>query len=715
MKFYFILLAALFAHIKVFAQPANDECSNAIAVSVNAGSFCMSGTTESTLAGATPSTQASACFGQAVNDVWFSFTATAPKHRLTVTGGFTNDPLVYAIYAGSCSGEQVDCHSVEAWNTRLITGLTAGQQYYIRFYKPAFVSGNLFSFCITSADNPIEVETGLNASGLVENFLITMPVAEFDNVTYSTGSNFGEQNGIGSFYAGSLWNMDIYNGVILSTGDVTAAPGPNNSFQNAGSASWPGDDDLEAVLFAIDGPVQTYNATALEFDFSPVADYIAFDVMFASESYGEGQCQEQDGFAILLTDLTDQGNPVNLAVIPGTTQPIAVNTVRNSINNANCTSQNEEYFDELYYDGDLFSATNFNGTTVRFQINAPVVPGHQYHIKYVIADAGTPGADSALFIGEWDYSMFIIPNTGSIILCEGETATLTSPQPGTSYSWSQDGINTGQTASAILINEPGTYTVNVMADSGDIEQYSFVVYQAGTNDMITDGNICVDHITGEVIEPYHMDTNFSDQPYAFTWSFDGVVVPEVTGPSFDAIFPGVYHVTAYHPEAGCFVDDEIVVGQSSIAAPVGQGYTISGDTLSINVEGSGTYLYQLDNGEAQASNIFTGVSTGLHTVTINDANGCGSLIMSVDISLDTDQMLYNGLKVYPNPFNDLLTISSYNAVNSVIIYNLLGQAVYENATNGTEVRADLAKLANGVYLVKIKSGGQENIFKVVKD
>ena len=40
----------------------------------------------------------------------------------------------------------------------------------------------------------------------------------------------------------------MQSGVILSTGNVLNAPGPNTSMLNDGSTTWPGDLDLEATL-----------------------------------------------------------------------------------------------------------------------------------------------------------------------------------------------------------------------------------------------------------------------------------------------------------------------------------------------------------------------------------------------------------------------------------------------------------------------------------
>ena len=46
-------------------------------------------------------------------------------------------------------------------------------------------------------------------------------------------------------------------------------------------------------------------------------------------------------------------------------------------------------------------------------------------------------------------------------------------------------------------------------------------------------------------------------------------------------------------------------------------------------DGTGTLLYQLDEGAYQESNVFTGVSAGEHTVTVIDTEGCTFMTQTV--------------------------------------------------------------------------------------
>jgi gliding motility-associated-like protein len=57
----------------------------------------------------------------------------------------------------------------------------------------------------------------------------------------------------------------------------------------------------------------------------------------------------------------------------------------------------------------------------------------------------------------------------------------------------------------------------------------------------------------------------------------------------------------------------------------------SNPTITIIPNSPGNYLYQLDSGTPQTSNVFYNVSSGLHTVQVTDINGCSDTIVKNDI------------------------------------------------------------------------------------
>ena len=103
--------------------------------------------------------------------------------------------------------------------------------------------------------------------------LINSPCAEVSDIGQRTGTDFGNVNGIASFDANGS-DFPFTTGIVLMSGDVSLAPGPNTSLDlSTGDGSWPGDADLEANTTANN----TNNASAIQFNFVPQIDQINFN------------------------------------------------------------------------------------------------------------------------------------------------------------------------------------------------------------------------------------------------------------------------------------------------------------------------------------------------------------------------------------------------------------------------------------------------------
>jgi len=326
---------------------------------------------------------------------------------------------------------------------------------------------------------------------LVTDVLVNKACVPVSNITWRTGTNFGSTNGIG-YFDNTNPAFPLSSGVILSTGNVANASGPNTTLLNDGNAAWTGDANLEATLLSEGITMNSTNATVLEFDFMPFSKNFDFQFLFASEEYGNFQCQFSDAFAFLLTN-TSTGVTTNLAVIPSTTIPISVVTIRNSLYNSSCPSENPTYFGAFNGGSNAAgSAINFNGQTVLMNASTTtLVPNTIYHIKLVIADRQDNQADSAIFLGANSFNvgqdvlgqdLTIASNTA---VCNGATHTLTSGLNPLIYSfaWTFNGNPIGGNTPDLTVTQTGvyglTYTIittgcPVTTDFINIEYYNAV-------------------------------------------------------------------------------------------------------------------------------------------------------------------------------------------------------------------------------------------------
>jgi hypothetical protein len=193
----------------------------------------------------------------------------------------------------------------------------------------------------------------------------------------------------GTFTNGLSSGIGIDAGIILTSGDVSLAPGPNVSDEATGDNQLPGDPDLDALI-----PETTNDATILEFDFVSNSESFSFRYAFASEEYNEYVFSEfNDVFAFIF-----EGQ--NLALIPGTTTPVSVNNV----NDGNPFPGPPNSYPQFYNNNDLddggpFFDIEYDGFTDVFTAGATgLTPGDTYHIKLAIADASDWVLDSAVFI-----------------------------------------------------------------------------------------------------------------------------------------------------------------------------------------------------------------------------------------------------------------------------------------------------------------------------
>ncbi|WP_339889757.1 choice-of-anchor L domain-containing protein, partial [uncultured Flavobacterium sp.] len=377
----------------------------------------------------------------------------------------------------------------------------------------------LFSSFIGLSQSVVPNTTTYTVPQLIQDVLIDSPCALISNITWSTGSNFGSTNGIGSFQNTNP-NFPFSAGVVMTSGNAMNIGGPNTSILSDGSNAWPGDADLAAIVLAATGAnMNPRNASVIEFDFTPLTDSFSFNFLFASEEYGTFQCSFSDAFAFILTDVTSGTAPVNLALIPGTTTPVSVVTVRDNAYNTGCLSANETFFDVFYGAGGAPAATapiNYNGQTVVMTASSSVIPNNNYHIKLVISDRQDTALDSAVFIqagsfnvgtANLSYPVGVGVETSDMTIanglapCPGEVRVLdTGLNPGSyNFEWTLDGtVLTAETGPTLAVSSPGIYCVNAsnVGSGGNCSQVDCVTveYQPGfvinnnPNDLFSCGN-----------------------------------------------------------------------------------------------------------------------------------------------------------------------------------------------------------------------------------
>lgn len=98
------------------------------------------------------------------------------------------------------------------------------------------------------------------------------------------------------------------------------------------------------------------------------------------------------------------------------------------------------------------------------------------------------------------------------------------------------------------------------------------------------------------------------------------------------------------------------------------------------------------------------------------ANGCPSLPTPIEtiIVLGVNDFDLSKLKYYPNPVNDLLTITYTDVITNVEVFDLNGRLVINRNFDNETVQLDFSNLSSGTYMLNIKTKENSQFVKIVK-
>lgn len=274
----------------------------------------------------------------------------------------------------------------------MIRNLHINFKAIITFFVVFFISLQGFSQLVVSQDTP---------ENLVNNVLLGSGV---------TVSNITSQGGpvqFGSFTANGT-NLGLSSGVVMCTGNISVAVGPNTSgaFSVTSGVTLPGDADLSIASGATLANIR--DKAILEFDFIPLGDTVTFRYVFGSDEYNEYVCSNfNDVFGFFLSgpgiNGPYSGNAANIALVPNSTLPVAINTVNigqpgSSGSPGGCPTgglSNSQFFIDNPV-GSQF--VQFDGFTTVLTAKSAVQCGQTYHIKIAIADVFDGAFDSGVFL-----------------------------------------------------------------------------------------------------------------------------------------------------------------------------------------------------------------------------------------------------------------------------------------------------------------------------
>ena len=242
---------------------------------------------------------------------------------------------------------------------------------------------------------PIIVDPTITDQQIIEATASPLTQVTIDTIICADGS-------FGTFESPATANLGLEKGLILSSGLVADAPGPNNDFLNNASTGMGtlGDADLDYLSSLGNGDLSN-DACIVELDVFVNTNELTFEYVFGSEEYPEYVLEGfNDIFAFLVSGPGITGDPninnqENIAIIPNTNIPVEIDAVNGQVNW------------EYYRDNTNGLSVNYDGLTGDYpggkkSLTAKVQtePCNTYHLKLAVADRGDGIFDSAVFVSD---------------------------------------------------------------------------------------------------------------------------------------------------------------------------------------------------------------------------------------------------------------------------------------------------------------------------
>ncbi|RIH63036.1 hypothetical protein D1164_21635, partial [Mariniphaga sediminis] len=411
---------------------------------------------------------------------------------------------------------------------------------------------------------------------------------------------------LGYFHKGNS-DFPLEEGLLLSTGKISSAEGPNNLASKTDEmVESARDKDLEDLAGHT-----SYDAAILEFDFVPAGNTMEFRYVFASEEYREWACsQYNDAFGFFLSGPGISGS-VNLAKLSNGTA-VTINNIHGPFTSTDasyysynergpypCSAQNDAYYidngsGKSYTSAENSPTTQFDGMTVVLTATYEVQACETYHIKLAIADVSDQ---------KWDAGVFL------------EARSFNSDRAGI-YNIGGGMVNNLNIFESDNVNCENALVVK-RKDSDNSADITFPLILEGSfsngNDIVTlpGGNPFPNSVTipagqDSVIIPYKaVNDGTSDNLETFTVKI-AISCPCDATTEYESVT-----MTIHDPIS---IDD---VGIANVRCD-----DPNSGSIEISASGgTGNFLYSIDGTNFQSSNIFANLAADNYTVYVREADG----------------------------------------------------------------------------------------------
>ena len=215
----------------------------------------------------------------------------------------------------------------------------------------------------------------------------------------------------------------------------------------------------------------------------------------------------------------------------------------------------------------------------------------------------------------------------------------------------------------------------------------------------------------------------------YQWYFNGVAIANATSATYTIGFvnptdAGVYTVAVGGGCSSNVTSNSAFLAVQAVPAPTGTSVqtAVQGALLSSIVASGTNIIWYATLADAQAGTnplslsyeLPVGTTTFYATQTVNGCQSYATLAVTMSVALGTKGFDLAALVYYPNPVTEMFNISYKLDIESIEVFNIVGQRILEAKPNMLTTQVDMSALPSGTYMMLVKADGASKVIKVVK-
>lgn len=319
------------------------------------------------------------------------------------------------------------------------------------------------------------------------------------------------------------------------------------------------------------------------------------------------------------------------------------------------------------------------------------VTGANNPVTFTVTGYSLPNCSNTAVASVTSNTFLVVPNT-NLTACPDQILLL-GASGADSYTWS-----TGAQTESVIVTPTANGSYAVTGAHGSCNESKVINVTIDPNLFVPNFTVC-SGVSATLI---------AQGANSYSWS-TGATSSVIVVPSPSTI--AVYTITG---TSGSCSQTKTVSVTKGLHLTVVTSQSCVGTTAIVSAFGATNYTWMPGN-NYNAAIVVPASSTSVYTLTGTSGTCSGTALVQVEVCVGIQQWQLNDpLNVYPNPFNNQLTIS--NAYGEVQLFNIVGKLMLSQQAEGETVIAT-DSFEPGIYLLIVKDPqkGERKVIKVLRN